>query len=165
MKGWNDMKRQLMILSAILLVAMMVAGGTMAWFTSSLEAEATHLKIGIVKVEVIDNSLENIKIRSLGTLDSYIRVKIIPQWSDSSIPISDIKIDINDSDWKYKDGYYYYKHIVKEGEETSRIINTINSDLTHAYEGATFTIKIVAEGVQSTHEAWKDIWSINSLPF
>lgn len=159
------MKKRLIILSALLLISIMVAGGTMAWFTSSPEAEASNFKIGIVQVEVSENGFEDISVRNLGTIDSYIRVKVIPQWSEPGLSIANVGFDINDSDWKYEDGYYYYKYAVKGSEETSKLINTISFDLTEAYEGASFTIQVVAEGVQSTHEAWKDIWSIYSLPF
>ena len=59
------MKKKLIIFSAILLISVMVAGGTFAWFTSSPDPLTMHMRMGIVKVEVIQNGLENISVKSI----------------------------------------------------------------------------------------------------
>lgn len=155
------MKNKLIIFLSILLVSIMVAGGTFAWFTSSPEASETKAQMGIVKVNVIEKGLENIKIKNDGTSDCYIRVRLVPQWSDPSLSISDVNISIG-GDWKKEKDYYYYKKVLKEGEVTKDLIKSIDFS---TIEGATFTLKVVAEGVQTTYQAWKDVWSIDKLPF
>ena len=155
------MKNKLIVFSAILLISIMVAGGTVAWFTSSPDAEINNFRMGIIEVKVIENGLQDIKVENEGTSDCYIRVRLVPKWSDPSLSISDVDINIG-GDWIEKDGYYYYKKILKTGEET---LNLIDNIFIPTNEGASFTLKVVAEGVQTTLEAWKDVWSINSLPF
>ena len=155
------MKNKLIVFSAILLVSIMVAGGTFAWFTSSPEASVNKAQMGIIKVEVIKNGIGDIKIENDGTSDCYVRVRLVPQWSDPSLSISDVAISIG-GDWKKENDYYYYKKVLKEVEVTKDLIKSIDFS---TIEGATFTLKVVAEGVQTTYQAWEKVWSINKLPF
>ncbi len=160
------MKNKLIIFSAILLISTMVAGGTFAWFTSSPDNATNKFKMGIVEVKVIENGLEDIRIKNLGTSDCYIRVRLMPQWSNPNLSISNVNINIKENYWIEKDGYYYYKHTLQKNEITSNLIKSIEiEDLPAEYKGASLTLKVVAEGVQSAHKAWKDVWSISSLPF
>ena len=60
-----------------------------------------------------------------------VRVKIKEKWVNSignkivSVPNNLVLISINNNDWKYKDGYYYYKNVLNVGEESSKLINYI----------------------------------------
>jgi|SRR5690554_3087799 len=160
------MKNKFIAFSTMLLVSIMVAGGTFAWFTSSPESSLTKAEMEIVKVEVVGNGLENIGVRNLGTSETYIRVLLVPQWSDHSLSVSNVDIDINTSDWAEEAGYYYYRNKLGVRAETTNIVNDISiNGMTPEYEGQSFTVKVVAEGVQSANEAWKDVWGIDSLPF
>ncbi len=159
------MKKKLTIFSTILLISLMVAGGTLSWFAFGSDLSIAEPKMGTVDVDVINSSLKNIKVKNSGSNEIYIRVRLIPQWDDQSLSVANVKIKITDN-WIEKDGYYYYKHKVKRNERTANLIrDIIYTDLTEEYEGARFTLEVIAEGVQSTNEAWKDTWSINSLPF
>ncbi|WP_422485126.1 hypothetical protein [Gudongella sp. DL1XJH-153] len=160
------MKNRLIIFSAILLISIMVVGGTFAWFTSSPEASLTKGEMGIIKVEVIENGLDNISVKNIGLSDCYVRVRLIPKWSNQTLSVSNVDIDINGSYWIEKDGYCYYKGSLGVSEMTTDLIESIVvGELTPEYEGAILTLKVVAEGVQTTNEAWKEVWSIDSLPF
>ncbi len=155
------MKNKLIIFLSILLVSIMVGGGTSAWFTSSPDPKTNEFNLSIVNVEVEDKGLDDIRLKNLGSSDAYVRVILIPMWSDPSISTRDVNIKIGD-DWKEKDGYYYYKKVLGSGEKTSNLIDTISIP---QERGESFTLKVVAEGVQSSHMAWKDVWSIDNLPF
>ncbi len=160
------MKNRLIIFSAILLISIMVAGGTFSWLISNPEASSTDLEMGVVRVEVIENDPDSIGVVNAGTSDCYLRVLLIPQWSDRSLSVSNVEIDINDTYWIEKEGYFYYKESLGVGETTANLIENIDfAELTPEYEGAELTLKVVAEGVQSANEAWKEVWSIDSLPF
>ena len=60
-----------------------------------------------------------------------VRVKIKSKWVNNSlnkiieVPKDTVIININDVDWKYKNGYYYYKYELSSGETTSLLINSI----------------------------------------
>ena len=161
------MKNKLIVFSTILVLSMLVAGGTFSWFTSSPEASLTNITLGTVEVEVISESISNMRVKSSGTSENYIRVRLVPSWSNSNLSVDNVTIETDNSWVEYK-GYYYYSYSLLENEETTDLIQGINIDYTSLppeYEGATFTLKIVAEGVQTAHEAWKDVWNITSLPF
>lgn len=160
------MKNKLIMFSVILLSAIMVAGGTVAWFSSSPDPSLTIGEMGIVEVEVISDGPDNISIENIGRSDCYIRVRLIPQWSDQSLSVSNLNININDADWTEMEGFYYYKYSLESNGKTTNLINNLDiGELTPEYEGETLTIKVVAEGVQSANEAWREVWSIDSLPF
>ena len=59
------MKRKVVILTAFALVALLVAGGTMAWFTGTARANIEY-KAGTIKVEV-NNGLKGLKKTRIST--------------------------------------------------------------------------------------------------
>ncbi|OLS02180.1 SipW-dependent-type signal peptide-containing protein [Tissierella creatinophila] len=174
------MKKKSIILSIALLIAILIAGGSLAWFTSSPSAEVNKFKMGTVKVKVVEEGFENlenvkattytknVQVQSLGTKRTYVRVRLVPEWSDPSLPVSNVVLNLNLGNWttKQPDGYYYFKYYLKENEITSKLLESVTfTSLPPEYEGKVFTLKVVAEGVQITNGAWKDVWGINTLPF
>lgn len=175
------MKRKSIILSIIILIAIMIAGGSLAWFTSSPNEAVNEFKLGTVKVEVMEPGFtnlqtvstgetyaKNVQVKSLGTKRTYVRVRLVPEWSDPSLSVSNVQLNLNTGDWteKQADGYYYFKYYLTEGQETSFLLNSVTfTDLPEEYSEKKFTLKVVAEGVQITHEAWKDVWGLTALPF
>lgn len=174
------MKKRLILISTILLISIMIAGGSMAWFTSSPNKAVNEFQIGTVKVKVVEEGFEdlenvvattynkNVEVQSLGTKRTYVRVRLVPEWSNPSLPVSNVNLNLAaNSDWLlHTDGYYYFKYYLEENEITSKLLESVTfTNLPEEYEGETFKLKVVAEGVQITHEAWKDVWGLNTLPF
>lgn len=171
------MKKKLITLSTITLMILIV-GVSLAWFLSS-ESKANEFNFGTIKVEVLEPGFsditdaevgsyqKNIKVNSLGSKRTYVRVRLVPEWSENSLPTSNVQLNLaSNSDWVYSDGYYYFKYYLTENQETSLLLNSITiTSLTPEYSGKTLTIKAVAEAAQITHEAWKDIFGISTLPF
>lgn len=173
------MKKKGIVISTIVLLVL-ILGTSMAWFSNKAEAR-NEFKMGTVEVEVLEPDFENIENAKAGTYDkevmvisegtknTYVRVRLIPQWSDPSLPVSNVQLNLaSNNDWvDGKDGYYYFKYyLTKENQQTSPLLESITIiELGSEYEGQTLTIKVVAEGVQITHEAWKDVWGIDTLPF
>lgn len=57
---------------------------------------------------------------------------------------------------------------MQPGLETDQLLAavTLDKDLTDdRYEGAELTIVVSAEAVQASHEAYKDVWGLDSLPW
>lgn len=173
------MKRKAIIISTIVLLVLTV-GISMAWFLDEDLAE-NEFNMGTVKVEVLEPDFEapsdiqvgpeydkNVQVKSTGNKRTYVRVKLIPEWSNPSLPVSNVKFILaQNDDWVAGgDGYYYYKHVLTEGETTSSLLQSVTfTSLGPEYEGQTLTIKAIAEGVQITHEAWKSVWGIDKLPW
>lgn len=174
------MKKKLILISIVLLIVTMVAGGSIAWFLSSPGEAVNKLKIGTVEVEIVEegftdiNKVEattydkNVQVRSLGTKGTYVRVRLVPEWSEPSLPVSNVQFNLGaNTDWVlHADGYYYFKYFLKENEITSLLLNSVNfTELGPEYEDESFTLKVVTEGVQRTNGAWKDVWGLDNLPF
>lgn len=161
------MRKGIAVMSIILLMTIMISGGTMAWFVSNSKS-TSEIELGTVKIKVIRTEDKKIHIKNLGTSDSYVRVRLIPQWSNPNLSVSNAVLDLSNENWtsKQADGYYYYKKPLKANYVTSNLLNDISiGTLKEDYKGETFTLKVVAEGVQTAHDAWKDTWGIDSLPF
>lgn len=179
------------ILSGMLvfsLVALMIVGGTMAWFTDDQEVNNTFTA-GTVKIEVNEGDFtsisnwnpgdvteKNVTVTSLGSKKTYVRVKITPEWSkfegEDMAPSADnviLHFASNYADnWAFpEDGWYYYKSILNEGEETALLLDTVELDgesTGNEYQGRTLTVKVEAEAVQASHEAYKSAWNLTELP-
>lgn len=174
------MKKKLIAMSTVLLVALLMAGGSMAWFSAKADEATNEFTLGTVKVKIVEEGFEdlenvtattydkNVQVQSLGTKRTYVRVRLVPQWSDPSLPVSNVVLNLaSPGDWKlHSDGYYYFQYYLTENQITSKVLESVTfTSLPPEYEGASFTLKVVAEGVQITHEAWQNVWGLTSLPF
>ena len=170
------------------LAALMVVGGTLAWFTS--EAEVTNtFTAGTVEIEVVEDGakgsiIENwnpgdttdydVSVKSLGSKQTYVRVKLEPVWYDGD---EEAEVDENNVEltlaedwedyWVLADGWYYYKNILGEDDETSLLLDEVHlkgEETDNKYQGLTLKIKVEAQAVQASNKAYQDAWGINSLP-
>ncbi len=173
------MKRRTIALgSTILLIALLVVGGTMAWFSDKEEA-TNEFTAGTVEIEVKehgfvdlgninpgDDETKNVSIKSKGSKQTYVRVALIPQWDSNNLSIDVVTLNTDTTNWIYQDGWYYYKKILKEGEESNLLLTSVkfHENMGDEYQDATFTVKVRAEAVQASHEAYKHVWRIDSLP-
>ena len=85
-----------------------------------------------------------VKVRNTGENPCFVRVKILispEKYKD------ELALDINTTDWEYKDGYYYYKKVLNCNNETTPLFTklTIPSSLEN---GDTFDINIYSESIQ-----------------
>lgn len=171
------MRKKIVAVSTIILIALMTTM-VFAWFIST-ESVANKFKMGTINVEVLEPGFENltdikvknypknVQVASRGTKKTYVRVRLIPEWSDPSLPVSNVQLNLAaNSDWVYYEGYYYYTNYLTQNEITSLLLESVTfTELGPEYEGAVFTLKVVAEGAQITNNAWMDIWGISKLPF
>lgn len=188
-------KRNIMIFSVVALLALLVVGGTMAWFTSTPAEVINRFKAGTVKIKVNehgfedvtnvnpgDTHLKKVTVESLGSKQTYVRVKLTPVWTPGEAEEGQDQITLPDgngpasyeigNDWvvgetDQEDGgtWYYYKHIMGKGEdpmlETTALIEGVKFDgenMNNDYQGATFTLKVEAQAVQASHYAFRDEW-------
>ncbi len=172
------MKKKTILISMLLIICFAM-GVTYAWFTYA-EAKQNIFAMGTVEVEVVETFTEvgnaqvgqsypkSVQVRSNGSKKTYVRVMLFPEWSNPSLPVSNVKLNLADnSDWVlHTDGYYYFKYYLTEGQNSSPLLASVSFiELGPEYNGETLTIKVVAEGVQTTHDAWKEVWGLDTLPF
>ena len=189
------MKKNLLIgLLVFSLVALLVVGGTMAWFTDDKEVTKLFAEQLIELLEnegtgpVVETNVNPgdtydklVEVKSLGSKQTYVRVSIEPvwlelnegeEWAESSLPTDNVELIFAEGEpgdkWTAKtDGWYYYKDILEEDGITEPLLAEVHikgSETGNDYQGARLHIKVEAEAVQASHEAYKDAWTLESLP-
>ena len=175
-------KKNLLIGSALVLAALLVVGGTMAWFTAAADPVPNKFTAGTVKIVLHDyfptDGIENVNpgdkydkivyVENTGTKAVYVRVKLTPAWTkgESSLPlqvggVNMATFPIVDDRWVPDGDWYYFKDPLAPGHSTGYLINKVEfagGAMTNDYQGATFTLTVEAEAVQASHEAYKDEW-------
>ncbi len=184
------MRKNLLIgLLVFSLAALLIVGGTMAWFTDS-EAANNNFTAGTVAIEINEHGFEDIvnwnpgdttnkdvSIKSTGSKGTYVRVKLTPVWGDldggeftedAALLTTNITLNtINSDKWIKSGDYYYYYKIMDKAEETELLLDSVTiAGLAtgNEYQGKTLKVNIEAEAVQASHEAYNDAWSLTSLP-
>lgn len=120
--------------------------------------------------------VENVVIPG-ATSRAYIRAKLVPIWRDAAgnvagVPDTDllgtsgITAVINtDLSFDYVDGYYYYKGTLEPGEHTPVLIHSLKVDYSAfvgtVYEGLTFELSVLAEGLDSAIGAAEAAWGMS----
>lgn len=83
----------------------------------------------------------------------YLRVKMVYGVNAQELSAEDcFKLNINTKYWEYHDGWYYYRGIVKPGEETPYVfshVEIVGSRVNNSYIGKTLTLTVDAQAVQS----------------
>ena len=187
------MKKSLLISALVFsLVALLVVGGTMAWFTDSKELD-NKFTAGTVKIKIneheftdIDNwnpgdtTNKKVSVKSEGSKKTYVRVALTPVWGemveeefvpDDSLSVDNVILDVNTDetdDWMLSGGWYYYKGILEADAETSNLLESvtlIGGATGNDYQGKTLRINVAAEAVQASNDAYKTTWSLDNLPW
>lgn len=182
------MKRKIVLLTTFALVALLVAGGTMAWFTGTATAK-NKFKAGTVEVKVVEEFDEEkagnvnpgdcikkkVKIENIGSKSAYVRVKLNSSWKKDGAafnPTGKNPISFDDpgfwsplcGKWfKWHDGWYYYRYrLTSENPLTTDLITKVCFDgknMNNQYQGAEFALDIEVEAIQATHDAYlKNGW-------
>ena len=83
----------------------------------------------------------------------YLRVKIVYGIDSQELSAEDcFKLNIDENNWQYVDGWYYYKGIVEPGETTPDVfskVEIVGSQVDNNYLGKTLELTVVAHAVQS----------------
>ena len=175
-------RKSLMILTTALVLVIALTGATMAWFSASSDPITNKFGTGTVKVELKDmlgevvfpeDGMTNVTpgdtydkevwAINTGTLDSYIRIQLVPEWSKADLSTEFIALGLNTTDWVAGEGnWYYYKFIASKDEVTSKLLDGVTfsgAGITNAYQDATFKIIVKAEAVQASNYAFVDEWN------
>ena len=176
-------KRKMMLGSAMILAILLVAGGTLAWFTATAEPVVNEFTAGTVEIELIDNfdGAPNVNpgdcyqkviyVKNTGTKKAYIRIKADAVF-DGGQSTDVLRYGLEKPGlwgllpgWTEKDGYFYYNHKVHPGHYTKPLLkcNRICFDgpsMGNEYQGAELDITINAEAIQTTNGAALAEWGV-----
>ena len=129
-------KKKWLIGTLLILTVLIIGGGGIYTYLSDGDNSKNDFTVGSVNTEIVEEftpptKLEpgirftkDVKVRNLGPNDCYIRIKAV--FTDSDMGDS-CEVDWNTDDFVYneKDGYYYYKEIVKAEEFTESLFTTV----------------------------------------
>ena len=90
----------------------------------------------------------------------YLRVKVVYGIDSQDLPTEDcFKLNIDETNWQYHDGWYYYKGIVQPGETTPHVfshVEIVGSKVDNRYIGKILTLTVKAHAVQSENNPVED---------
>ena len=177
-------KSKMMVGSAIMLAVLLVAGGTLAWFTATAEPVVNEFTAGTVEIELVDefDGAPNVNpgdcykkviaVKNTGTKKAYVRIKADAVFDGGqSTHVLNYGID-GPGRWNLLDGwtqkgeYFYYNRIVHPGKYTQPLLkcNRICFDgpsMDNTYQGAKLDITIGAEAIQATNGAAQAEWGVS----
>lgn len=182
-------------ISIIILVTMIfslaVVGATLAYFTD--EGEVTNTFVsgdvaitlydlletqettddfpvdGISNVTPGDSYGKQVYVSSQGSIDTYVRVQLTPEWSSENQQLildpNIVQLNLDLENWVLIEGWYYYKDVLQEGDETTLLLNglTFSPQMDNNYANASYTLEVNAEGIQATNNAINNEWGIDPL--
>ena len=181
------MKRKILILSVLVICLAMVAAGSLAYYTADTKAhnvittgdvairlnewadeartEKFESPVGVMPGTEVTKIVE---VENVGTGSAWVRVELtVEVWSSDKEQLSPdpVTLDINDTDWTYQDGYYYYNKPLAPGEMTAPLFTTVSFDeqMGNEYQNAEATIDVLAYAVQSANNG-EDVLSANGWP-
>lgn len=169
------MKRKILILSVLVICLAMIAAGSLAYYTADTKAHNV-ITTGNVDIELNEwaneertEKFENqtgvmpgkdvtkiVEVKNVGTGSAWVCVQMfvdVYAENGKQLPTEPVKLDINDTDWTYQDGYYYYNKPLAPGATTEPLFTTVSFDeqMGNEYQNAKAKIDITAIAVQSAN--------------
>ena len=169
------MKRKILILSVLVICLAMIAAGSLAYYTADTKAHNV-ITTGSVDIELNEwaneertEKFENqtgvmpgkdvtkiVEVKNVGTGSAWVCVQMfvdVYAENGEGLPPEPVKLDINDTDWTYQDGYYYYNKPLAPGATTEPLFTTVSFDeqMGNEYQNAKAKIDITAIAVQSAN--------------
>ncbi|MGI6193064.1 MAG: TasA family protein [Christensenellales bacterium] len=177
------MSRKIIAVAAVIILAAVgIVGGTLAWFTDeetainsvstgkidiSVFASGTEVEEGRYAGFTFTNLMPNgtqsapLKIKN-NERTAWLRAKIVVTWSDEGLnPDTKITLDVG-SNWTKNDadGWYYYPDAVEKDAEITLFENVkLDSSADSNYAGKTVTIKVYVQAVQFENNTTPDAGS------
>lgn len=104
---------------------------------------------------------KTLQAENIGTLSLYIRIKLdyaiqlnaAYQNHADEIDYSLVTSSIDDQNWTWRDGYYYYNYPLSAGQTSSSLLDTVNfsTEMGNIYKDSTITLHIQVEAVQANN--------------
>lgn len=180
----RELKKRIIIMIILIVIIVLLFTASLIAFTTRSTIAKNVITFGNLKMQLIQTTIDennqevevednestnitykpklsrNIKIKNLGKHDFFVRVSLhlvgIDENNQEFYVNKYVLYNINTEDWIYKDGWYYYKKIVKQNEITSSLVTEIDFDvnsITSKLYNVKFRLDIDAEAVQAENNA------------
>ena len=166
--------RQVLLLAALVVIAMGVVGGTVAYLVTKTDPVVNTFTPGEVSCKIDETfdgtTKSNVYVTNTGNTNAYIRAAIIVTWKDAAGNIAatvpakgtDYTLELNETDWVEHDGYYYYKGSVAPNAQTENLIITCTAKNSNG--DYTLSVEILADAIQSSPDsAVTQAWGNDAL--
>ena len=162
-------RKPLTLLASVLAVALIAAGGTMAWLFVLTDTKVNTFQpatvTGTIVEEFDQDTKRNVKVRNDGTTDVYIRVALVPTWLDEdgnilaeSADETNLSFSLNSADW-FKSGEYYYHRAKVSPDQTTGILASSIKPI-GGPAGAKMNLQVLSEVIQASPErAVQQAWA------
>lgn len=179
-------RKWLALLTAVILVAAMSVGGTLAWLQAHTQPVTNTFVMGTVTPEIGEEFNEvkksNITVTNTGTVEAYVRVALVFTWRENATPgqnpdntrtiVAGTPVEgtdytmseLGDGWFQGGDGYYYYRYPVgpqgsNNNETTS--LGTITVNDTENAQKYNLDVQVLADSIQSKPtDAVKNTWDV-----
>ena len=179
------MKCRIIVIAIISIIGAIWAPSTFSYFTTQ-ESATNVITSGNIEMELIDVLAEEVTFSEDGILmlpgDSikktvsakntgehpfFLRVKIIKSVNDENLEVDNcILLNINDENWTYKEGFYYYNSALAPGETAKALFTEVymnGKQVDNDYLGKYFTVDVCAYAVQSEYNG-ESVWEAKFWP-
>lgn len=185
------MKRKLLVLALFVVCLCVAAYGTVAYFTA--EDTATNvITAGNIQIELEETAVsENgelapfedlsgvmpgtdvskiVQVKNTGSQPAYVRIQMekvitLAEGAQGEADGSLLSCDLNEEDWTYKDGYYYYKESLAPGAQTEPLFTkvTFSKEMGNLYQNSKAQIDLVAYATQAANNG-ETVWDAGGWP-
>lgn len=159
----KNMKKMLVLLTALIVVLCAAVGGTVAYLatsTGSVTNTFTPTSVSTVIIEDFKGSVKNeVTIKNNGDVDVYIRAAVVVTWQNNEGTVlgqepeagSDYTIDWKMNNWigPKNDGYYYYTKSVSKDHTTGVLFTDCKPLKAAPMDGYTLHVEIISEAIQA----------------
>lgn len=168
---FGKIKSKIAVIALIAMILTFLTQGTLAYYTTVGKATnvVTSGNIQFIIHEKTDQGTDfpaegvyivpgdvvskQVSIESDCQHPFYLRVKVVYGVDSQELSAEDcFKLNIDESNWQYHDGWYYYKGIVEPGQTTPNVfshVEIVGDKVDNSYLGKTLTLSVVAHAVQS----------------
>ena len=169
------MKRKLLILSLLVILAALTAAGTLAYYTDSARTHnvITSGKVNIALHEWADKEHNKpfqdktgvmpgtkvtkiVAVENTGTGAAFLRLyveKNVYGANQEPMKSDPVSLNFDNKNWTYSEGYYYYNRALEPGKTTEPLFTAVTfaAEMGNKYQNATAHVKVSAYAVQSAN--------------
>lgn len=96
---------------------------------------------------------KKVSVENICTHPFYLRVKVVYGVDSKELSAGDcFKLDIDENNWTYLDGWYYYTGVVEPGKCTPDVfskVEIVGDKVNNDYIGKTLSLSVIVHAVQS----------------
>jgi len=189
------MRKKRNLILAITLCGLLLAGGSLAYMAAAMAPLTNPFTFGTTEIDIDEDfdgwDLKEVclvNVAGEGRVPGVVRALLIPVLKDADsgrtiggdmgplsdptggteLVLGDLTFELDpdwETNWFYKDGYFYYRTVLQPGETTAPLLHRVRlTDDTPAmrekYADITITVEVFADILQAAGGAASQAWGI-----